>query len=61
MAGWRPHVVGHGRELLGAHGQARLFQRLALGAGKEALAHLEVSTWKLPLAYVSMVSKGHVL
>jgi hypothetical protein len=43
-------VVGQADDLLGPHDQARLLERLPLGAGEEALSHLEVAAGELPLA-----------
>lgn len=43
-------VVGDGDHLFGADREARLLDGLALGAGEEALAQLEMAARKLPLS-----------
>ena len=51
MLGRPEDVVGQPDHLLGPHGQARLLERLPLGAGEVALSNLEVAAGELPLAW----------
>jgi hypothetical protein len=55
MLGRTENIIGQGDELLGPDTKSRLFECLALSAGKVAFSYLEVTTRELPLACAVLV------